>query len=113
MARKPKQVLPRIVTANRLADGIAVFLAADGTWSERVHDASVAPDDAAADLLMARAEADVAACHVVGPYLVDVGGDGGQIIPSVLRERIRALGPSIRADLGKQATKGTDFDVSL
>jgi hypothetical protein len=41
----------RIVTANRLSDGLVVYLNGAG-WSERIEDARVAGDDAAADGLL-------------------------------------------------------------
>ncbi|MFO1127797.1 MAG: DUF2849 domain-containing protein [Rhodospirillales bacterium] len=103
---------PQAVTANRLVDGIVVFLAEDGRWSEHARDSAVAIDKAAADGLMAAAERAVEQRIVVGPYLMEVvdGPTGPQ--PLKLRERIRAEGPSIRIDLGKQAEKRTT-DVSL
>jgi hypothetical protein len=92
-----------MVTANRLADGVVVYLAADGRWRERCADGHVVDDRASAAQLLATAEAAVATCDVVGPYLIDVvPGDGGPR-PQRYREQIRAAGPSIRTDLGKQA----------
>ena len=38
--------MTRIVTANRLRDGLVVFLSADGAWSERIGDAAAAADEA-------------------------------------------------------------------
>ena len=94
---------PQAVTANRLVDGVVVFLAADGQWSERVGDATVAPDKASADALMAMGEGAAEQRIVVGPYLMEIieGPAGPQ--PLTLRERIRAGGPTVRLDLGKQA----------
>ena len=64
---------------------------------------SVAGKDEAAALL-AEAEPDVAACRIVTPYLIDVvEGPDGSLRATSERERIRALGPSVRLDLGKQA----------
>ncbi len=94
---------PQMVTANRLVDGVVVYLAADGRWCERCAEGCVAEDAPSASQLLATAEAAVAACQVVGPYLIDVvPGDGGPR-PRRYREQIRAAGPSIRSDLGKQA----------
>ncbi len=89
---------PRMVTANRLGDGLVVYLDRHGGWSERIADGRVASDDAAAAALMRVAEGAAAACQVVEPYLIDiVDGDGG-VRPSSFRERIRAQGPTVPSD---------------
>jgi hypothetical protein len=41
--------------------------------------------------------------EVVGPYLFDVRLEDGLAVPVKVREAIRAAGPTIRPDLGKQA----------
>ena len=88
------------VTANRLGNGVVVYLTAQGAWSERLEDAARA-DGAAAEAMLAEAEAQPLA--VVGPYLIDLAeGENGLELASV-RERIRAAGPSVRLDHGKQA----------
>ena len=93
----------QVVTANRLGDGIVVYLKRAGAWSGRIEEAEVAhgKDDGAA--LLARAEAPEHRVRVVGPYLMDVNDDTGRPRPVSNRERIRALGPTIRLDLGRQA----------
>ena len=103
---------PQAVTANRLVDGIVVFLDGNGHWSERPQDSAVATDKAAADALMAAAEHTVEQRVVVGPYLMEVVDGPSGPEPLKLRERIRAGGPTVRLDLGKQAEKRT-CDVSL
>ncbi len=98
----------RIVTANRLDDGLVVYLngASGGTgWSERIDDAGVAGDDVAAGRLLARAEGPDQAIRVVGPYLIEVTRGAAVPWPVSHREAIRALGPTVRPDLGKQAER--------
>ena len=92
----------RIVTANRLRDGLVVYLNGAG-WSERIDDAGVAGDDAAASRLLARAEGPGQAVRVVDPYLIEVTREEAVPRPVSRREAIRALGPTVRPDLGKQA----------
>jgi hypothetical protein len=82
------------VTANRLRDGAVVFRRADGGWSLRVEEAATADTEADAQSLLASAELDVAAAFVVAPYLIEIDGAGGRLVPIVYRERIRAFGPS-------------------
>lgn len=94
----------KAVTANRLADGRVIYLAADGSWRGRAAEAAWAEDEAGQAELLARAEADAAAARVVGPYLFEVAVEDGRPAPVSLRETIRAAGPTVRGDLGKQAT---------
>jgi hypothetical protein len=85
----------QVATANRLRDGLVVFLAADGAWSTALASARVAhtPDEAGS--LLAAAERSAAEQEVVAPYLIDVADDGGRLRPVRFREVIRAQGPSI------------------
>ncbi len=92
----------RIVTANRLSDGLVVYLNGAG-WSERIENARIAGDDAAADGLLARAEGAGQEVRVIGPYLIEVTRDAAVPRPLSNREAIRAQGPTVRLDLGKQA----------
>lgn len=90
------------ITANRLRDGVAVWLADDLAWVERVDDAAVFEGDAIAAALEA-AKRDVTALKVVDVYPLDVARIDGRTVPLHVRERMKALGPSVRPDLGKQA----------
>ncbi len=92
----------KIVTANRLDDGLVVYLNGAG-WSERIEDARIAGDDAAADGLLAEAEGPGQEIRVVGPYLIEIALEGAEPRPVSYREAIRAQGPTVRLDLGKQA----------
>ncbi|MBK8175347.1 MAG: DUF2849 domain-containing protein [Rhodospirillales bacterium] len=97
----------KAVTANRLGDGIVVYLAEGGTWSERLVDAVASESKDVAAGLLAVAEGDAARCRVVAPYLIDVvRSEGGALLPTTYRERIRAAGPSTHPGLGKQADPG-------
>ncbi len=93
----------QILTANRLREGDVVYLTADDGWSTRFADAMTLADDDAADQLLKQAERDVAARLIVAPYLMKVAEDAGRLTPLSQREAIRARGPSVRPDLGKQA----------
>jgi hypothetical protein len=95
--------LPQIVTANRLVDGVVLFLDAAGGWSEDFAHAAVYPDDAAIKAALAHAAEAVAASLLVDPYGVEVELRNGHYTPKALREAIRASGPTVRRDLGKQA----------
>ncbi len=96
----------QVVTANRLVEGDVVYLTGDGQWSERLNDACLAVDKQKTDSLMDIAERAVAAEIVVAPYAIDVMAEDGTVRALRYREHIRASGPTIRADLGKQAAQG-------
>ncbi|WP_192183411.1 DUF2849 domain-containing protein [Mesorhizobium amorphae] len=92
----------KVLTANRLTDGIAVWYA-DGGWAETIANADLAHDKAAEDRLEAIGAAAFANNEVVDVNLIDVTVVDGVVEAVRLREKIRAAGPTIRGDLGKQA----------
>ncbi|MDF1735900.1 MAG: DUF2849 domain-containing protein [Minwuia sp.] len=90
-----------IITANRLGDGLVIFLTTDG-WSARIDAAAVSETKDETAALLARAEAD--AGLVVGPYEITVERQAdGSLHPVKYREALRTRGPSVRTDLGYQA----------
>lgn len=94
---------PQILTANRLCDGSVVYLSGADAWSDWLKDARVAADKTEAECLMQVAEKSVNERIIVEPYLMQVIIDGASIQPVNVREAIRARGPTVRPDLGKQA----------
>ncbi|MTH99809.1 DUF2849 domain-containing protein [Roseibium sp. RKSG952] len=93
----------KVITANRLLDGEAVWLGANVTWVERLAFAEVYEGkEAVADALTVarQAEADQ---KIVGAYDMDVTVEDGVIAAKRLRERIRAAGPTTHPQLGKQS----------
>ncbi|MBS0222023.1 MAG: DUF2849 domain-containing protein [Proteobacteria bacterium] len=86
----------QVASANRLVDGMVVFLDAAAQWTDRLDRADVARDEKAAERLLERARAESAT--VVDPFLVAVTEDGaGRIEPLSLREKIRAAGLTFAA----------------
>lgn len=92
---------PVVLTANRLRDGRVVWLAPGGAWSEHVTEAEVFPPEAAATGL-ATAQAAERERIVVGAYAVEVSVTAGIPTPLKFRERLRATGPSVRAEPAPQ-----------
>jgi len=82
-----------IITANHLAGGRVVFLAPFG-WSHYIGDALVLETKESVAAALARADADAAENRVVEPYAIEVKREGGRLLPTRLRERIRAEGPT-------------------
>jgi hypothetical protein len=93
----------KVLTANRLIDGEAVWYSQDGRWIETIVGAEVAQDKTAEERLEATGKAAYANNLVLDVELIDVDLIDGEIVPVRLRERIRAAGPTNRRDLGKQA----------
>ena len=91
------------ITASTLAEGDVVFWG-QGDWVERFADADLFDDKTQLDATLEAAKAQVNA--VVDPYPIDVALDDGLPVPTSYRERVRALGPTIHPDMGKQAEGG-------
>ncbi|CAH0340705.1 DUF2849 domain-containing protein [Rhizobium sp. CECT 9324] len=85
----------KVLTANRLTDGIAVWLDASGQWTERLQDAFVARHTEAVDALEVAGKQAFASNIVVDVNVIDIEEKGGLLRPLRLRERIRAEGPTI------------------
>ena len=99
--------LVQAVTANRLSDGEVVFWAdrEEGSpWVEAFSAATLFNDKAHADAVAEIAKAQVTT--VVDPYPIDVSLADGVPVPISYRERVRALGPPIHPDMGKQTEGG-------
>jgi hypothetical protein len=95
---------PQILIASDLLDGDVVFLGAQGfERDQRRARVAATPSEAAA--LLEAGQAAVAANRVVDVSLVDVAIDEeAGPVPLHYRERLRTKGPSVRPDLGKQAS---------
>ncbi|MEQ1887666.1 MAG: DUF2849 domain-containing protein [Alphaproteobacteria bacterium] len=84
----------QVITANRLRDGIVIYLRAHGDhfhWSENIRDASVF-EAGDVNAVLARASVDVRENRIVDPYAIGVGADH---TPLTQREAVRAGGPTI------------------
>lgn len=87
----------QVVTANRLIDGVVVYWSLSG-WVERLPQAAIFSLDEAKTT-----QAKAQGVSIVDIYFFEVRREGKTIIPASERERIRANGPTVRLDLGKQA----------
>jgi sulfite reductase (NADPH) hemoprotein beta-component len=87
-----------VITANRLHDGISVWFAGAGIWAERFSEAAAFDDDVLENALKS-AQPDDVALHVVDVRAVPVTREAQGLQLVEYREQIRAIGPSVRADL--------------
>ena len=93
----------KVLTANRLSDGVVVYAGPADRWVERLGEAAILVGAAEADARLAAAAADVTARLIIEPYLFDASPAPEGLRPVKVREVIRAAGPTVRRDLGKQA----------
>jgi len=90
----------KVITGNRLSDGLVVFLGNDGQWTPALERAANFVDDAAKT---AFADAQLRVGEIADLYLIDVDDAGVLTGRETLRESIRKAGPTVRLDLGYQA----------
>lgn len=102
----------KVITANRLTDGIVVFLGVSHRWVEEIDAIAPFDDAAAVDAALTVAAKAVEAREVVDPYAIDVRAEDGGLMPVKLREAIRAKGPTVRLDLGKQAERAAKIETA-
>ena len=88
-------MVDKVLTANRLTDGIAVWLDANGVWVTSLQDAIVARHAEAVTALEEIGKRSYADNKVVDVAVVDVQETNGVLWPLRLRERIRAQGPTM------------------
>ena len=88
----------KVLTANILIDGIVVYLAPGGAWTEKLPEARFLTDQSEQARLLQIADQDVTRQIIVDPYLMDVSYGASGPEPVSQRERIRATGPSIPTD---------------
>ncbi|MCO5064034.1 MAG: DUF2849 domain-containing protein [Rhizobiaceae bacterium] len=93
----------KVLTANRLIDGEAIWYSDENGWQETIEGAALAADKAAEERLEAIGRAAFAENFALDVDLIDVQLVDGRTVPLRLRERIRAAGPTNRTDHGKQA----------
>jgi sulfite reductase (NADPH) hemoprotein beta-component len=82
--------LPNVITANRLTDGIVVYLAADGGWTEDIARERFAETEDETSALEAQANQAVKDRIVVAMYPMPVEIKDGAVDPLSVREKIRA-----------------------
>jgi sulfite reductase (NADPH) hemoprotein beta-component len=91
----------QVVTANRLRDGVIVWLTPELSWSEDYAESKVLRDEAEAKAALDAAGVDVKARLVVGPYLAEFEETPEGLQATSARERIRASRlPTITPDQG-------------
>jgi Protein of unknown function (DUF2849) len=87
--------MSQVITANRLTDGIVVYVGHDGAWTRQINKAKLFTSKAEAEDGMLAARDDAKRNLVVEPCLIDVTDEASGRRALTLRESIRARGPTI------------------
>lgn len=87
-----KQFTPKVVTANALLEGDAVWLTEDDRWSRDMAEAELLTDEAHAELRLI--EAMRRQSEIAGAYLADARSTDAGPVPVHFREDFRTRGPS-------------------
>jgi Protein of unknown function (DUF2849) len=87
--------MSQVISANRLTDGIVVYVGRDGAWTGQLDEAKLFASKAEAQTGLAAAQDDARRNLVVEPCLVEVADEAGGRRPLTLRELIRARGPTV------------------
>ncbi|PHR24804.1 MAG: nitrite reductase [Hoeflea sp.] len=85
----------KVLTANRLTDGIAVWLGANGEWTTSLKEAFLARHDDAVAAIEAAGQQALDDNRVVDVNVIEVEETEAGPRPFRLRERIRSDGPTI------------------
>ena len=83
--------IPKVATSNHLLEGDVIYYASPG-WTRDIAKATVAQDQAQADMLLQ--EASSFPHETVGVVLSNVGLENGVAVATHFRERFRTIGPS-------------------
>ena len=87
----------KILTGNDLLTGDVTWWTGSN-WSRHVNDAAALGEDAATIIA-----AEEAARRVVSAYVIDATRDTEGVRPAHIKDRVRAVGPTVRLDLSLRA----------
>jgi len=87
--------MQQIISANRLRDGLVVYLGPGGEWVTDIAEALVFTSDEACAAGRVKAQHAVAANVVLDPLVVDLAEESDARTATTLRNRIRAFGPTV------------------
>jgi len=94
---------PQMILGNFLDDGRAVFFTRDENWSADTSLAAYGEGDAL-ETLVTTANKSVENNLIVDIEVIGAHVDGGVAYPAHIKHAIQAQGPSVRPDLGYQAS---------
>ena len=96
----PRAFTPKVITANALLEGDAIWFTESNEWSRNIADAEFLTDEAHAELRLIEAQS--FKDQIAGAYLADAKQTENGPVPTHFREEFRTRGPS-NYHHGKQA----------
>lgn len=87
-----REFTPKVIAANALLEGDAIWFTEDNTWSRNIAEAELITDEAHGDIRLLEAKADQSI--VVGVYLAEAKKTDNGPAPTHFREAFRTRGPS-------------------
>ena len=96
----PRAFTPKVITANALLEGDAIWFTETNEWSRDIADAEFITDEAHAELRLIEAQS--FKDQIAGAYLADAKQTENGPAPTHFREEFRTRGPS-NYHHGKQA----------
>jgi len=97
---KDKINFPSIIIANRLDDGLVVWLSEDGNWTGLDLPPLKVQDSPCLQRALSSAQKAEDENIIIGPVVVTVSED---LVPVLPKHKILLSGPTVRLDLGYQA----------
>ncbi len=85
----------KIISANRLSDGIVVYLVAEGIWTPDIGQAQRLASEAEVEAWLKLAKADEKRNLFIDPFTVEVEVEAKGLEALTLRNAIRAKGPTV------------------
>ena len=88
----PRSFTPKVITANALLEGDAIWFTEGSTWSRDIAEAELITDEAHGEIRLLEAKADQS--NVVGVYLAEAKQSADGPTTTHFREAFRTRGPS-------------------
>ena len=92
----------QVITASRLRDGAVVFMGPSFAWVDEIGGAKLFATAEATAAGLAASKKDEQDNLVLDIYAIDVAPKDGTLVPTRLREAIRAKGPTVHPEHGKK-----------
>lgn len=87
--------MSKIISANRLSDGIVVYFEGAGSWRENIDLGQILASEAEVEAALGAARIDAKRNLIVDPFAVEVASGDNGLNALSLRDAIRARGPTI------------------
>jgi|SRR5271154_4130503 len=98
--------MAQVISANRLKDGVVVYLDQQGAWVEHLAAAAAFASDHECQIGLEKAGVAIASNMIVDPLVVPIVEEADGRHATTLRNAIRDLGPTVKFKTSQTATAG-------